>query len=69
MAPLALRAADLMPLMAAPGTVLMKDDFSESGALNRPHSGTQRTVEDSVLRGHLSTPGQQPKKRAMAKAE
>lgn len=53
-------AADLQPLLAVPDQVVLQDDFSKAGPLDKKawakRQGTQWTVEDGVLRGMPSTP-------------
>lgn len=62
-----LQAAELKPLMAQPDEIVLKDDFSKSGPLNKKQwaarQGTQWTIEDGVLRGRPSTPEYQAKKK------
>jgi hypothetical protein len=57
----------LKPLMAVPDKIVMQDDFSKAGALNKQEwgarQGTQWAVEDGVLRGKPSTPDYQAKRK------
>lgn len=49
----------LKPLMLVPDKLVLKDDFSKSGPINKEHwqirQGTQWSVEDGVLRGRPSS--------------
>lgn len=60
-------AADLKPLMARPDQIVLQDDFSKTGPLDRKawakRQGTQWAVEDGVLRGKPSTPEFQASKK------
>jgi|APTNR8051073442_1049403.scaffolds.fasta_scaffold13409_2 hypothetical protein len=53
------QAADLQPLMALPDQIVLQDDFSKAGPLDKKawakRQGTQWTVEDGVFRGKPST--------------
>jgi hypothetical protein len=60
-------AADLQPLLAQPDQVVLQDDFSKAGPINKAQwgarQGTQWVVEDGVLRGKPSTPDYQAKRK------
>lgn len=60
-------AADLKPLMTVPDQVVLEDDFSKPGPLNKqqwtPRQGTQWKIEDGVLHGNPSTAEYQAKKK------
>jgi hypothetical protein len=53
----------LQPIMCLPDKVILQEDFSTPGAINKqqwePRQGTQWKVEDGVLRGWPSTPEHQ----------
>jgi hypothetical protein len=57
----------LKPLMAVPDKIVMQDDFSKAGAINKQQwgarQGTQWAVENGVLRGKPSTPDYQAKRK------
>ncbi|MDP1588038.1 MAG: hypothetical protein Q8M07_09860, partial [Prosthecobacter sp.] len=61
------QAADLQPLLAQPDQILLQDDFSKTGPLDKKawakRQGTQWAVEDGVLRGKPSTPEFQASKK------
>jgi hypothetical protein len=61
------QAADLKPLLAQPDQIVLQDDFSKSGPLDKKawakRQGTQWAVEDGVLRGKPSTPEFQASKK------
>ncbi|MEZ5384014.1 MAG: hypothetical protein R3F13_00725 [Prosthecobacter sp.] len=67
LAALSTRAADLAPLLAQPDQIVLENDFSEAGPVNKEHwgarQGTQWSVVDGVLRGKPSTPEYQAKKK------
>ena len=60
-------AADLKPLLAQPDKIVLQDDFSKAGPVNKKHwgarQGTQWEVEEGVLRGKPSTPEYQAKRK------
>ena len=60
-------AADLKPLMAVPDQVVLQDDFTKPGPLNKqqwtPRQGTQWKIAEGVLHGSPSTPEYQAKKK------
>ena len=53
----------LQPIMCVPDQVVLHDDFSTPGPINKqqwePRQGTQWKIEDGVLRGQPSTPEHQ----------
>jgi hypothetical protein len=53
----------LQPIMCMPDKVVLQDDFSTPGPINKqqwePRQGTQWKIEDGVLRGWPSTPEHQ----------
>ena len=53
-------AADLKPLLAQPDQVVLQDDFSKAGPLDKTHwearQGTQWVIEEGMLRGKPSGP-------------
>lgn len=59
--------ADLQPLLAQPGKIVLQNDFSKSGPVDRetwgPRQGTQWKIEDGVLRGRPSTPASREGKK------
>ncbi len=60
-------AADLKPMMAVPDQVVLQNDFSKPGPLNKQHwtprQGTQWKIAEGVLRGSPSTAEYQAKKK------
>lgn len=60
-------AADLKPLMAQPDQMVLQDDFSKAGAVDKKQwaarQGTQWIIEEGVLRGRPSTPEYQAKRK------
>jgi hypothetical protein len=60
-------AADLQLLLAVPDQIVLQDDFSKAGPLDKKvwakRQGTQWAVEDGVLRGKPSTPEFQASKK------
>ena len=60
-------ANDLQPLMAVADQVVLQDDFSTPGPVNKKQwgtkQGTQWIVEEGVLRGKPSTPEYQASRK------
>ena len=61
-------AADLKPLLAQPDQVVLQDDFSKAGPLDKTHwearQGTQWVIEEGMLRGKPSTPEYRAKRKS-----
>src|ERR1041384_2461431 len=57
----------LLPLLAVPDKVVLKDDFSRAAPLNKEHwgprQGTRWAIEDGVLRGRPSSMEDQAKRK------
>lgn len=60
-------AADFKPLMAQPDQMVLQDDFSKAGAVDKKQwaarQGTQWVIEEGVLRGMPSRPEYQAKRK------
>jgi hypothetical protein len=60
-------APELKPLMAQPDKIVLQDDFSKAGPLNKQQWGARQGTRwesiDGVLRGQTSTPEFQAKKK------